>query len=860
MTKIRKLLFGLLVVLFLSTGVVGVGLTKAKAAEAKREAKLTLQLNVGTDISIKLGASLPEGSKDVTAKFTWQTETESYEKIITSADEDLYSVSGNDYLFVYRGISPEYMSKVVTVAVSYTLDNAEVSKTADISVKDYLNSICNGSAEDYALIPFAYNKLKLLAEDLLDYGASAQNYVGFDTENLVNNGTTSGNTFDETQENAYAHTGDFKWYVGAKFDSNIKPTFAFTSTRELSEDVSAQITCNGETMILPITYVDGAYRVTYDGFNLLDAKYAYTLVIKENGVETASCSYSLKTLAEKAVDTKLSALLKDTYVYASSAVDFAEAKKISITKLEYEGESINVRLGSTVNFDGEVKATYSNGNSENITVQNPVLEKVLPEDEIIIGKSCSVKVNSASDETVYVEIPVTVEKFLQGEEATIVGGSVKQEGEYVYADGAVTNVNSTTSAAGDFAKSAIAGKDAYVEFNVISYVDTTTDITLRCANSNLTQDEADATDGYYYMKPLVINTIADLTVNGTAVTISDDVVLAGTGKIKTSWGSLYNVYSSFTFKAVPLKAGNNVVKLAFKKSTTGEVNVWNESPSTMNIDWISVTSTVTEDEAFGEVTGIELDTVEYSNTTGVKVVALAITDNGKYFLDGSKYTFSTVYNGDETAIVTVTYTENPSYTDTKTVSISSVTRYEAENATLFGNSEKDSKKPTTKTKTALKVVDGAFVEEGSIKVVGAFDATTSAKNSNSGKKGAEAGLYFDVNVVGTYKLYIRLSNNNVQKDGSSVELDLSKMMKVEINGVQMDLTGMVVPGESTAKDTTKQYDVYYTVELGNITVNGESTIKLTYFAGGSEGNGVTTNLWDENPAPNIDWFELKRVD
>lgn len=104
-----------------------------------------------------------------------------------------------------------------------------------------------------------------------------------------------------------------------------------------------------------------------------------------------------------------------------------------------------------------------------------------------------------------------------------------------------------------------------------------------------------------------------------------------------------------------------------------------------------------------------------------------------------------------------------------------------------------------------------------------------------------------------------MSNNNVQSDGSSKEVDLSKLMKVEINGVEIDLSGKVVPGESSAKDGTKQYDVYYMIELGTITLSGKTRIKLTYFAGGSDGNGLATNIWNENPACNIDYFDFVRI-
>ncbi|HBK01726.1 MAG TPA: hypothetical protein DDY77_01670 [Clostridiales bacterium] len=484
-------------------------------------------------------------------------------------------------------VTPQYMNEEVTVTVAYTSGNEKLDVTGTISAKRYLDEIRSGSAEKYGELPFAYEDLKLLADDLLDYGASAQNYVDYNTDNLANGGKVGGNEFKATGSD-YKKTGGFTWYVGAEFDYSVKPVFVFKTPDNytLSEDVTAEISCNEKNATAEIVPENGTYRVTYDDFDLLDAEQPYTLTVKENGKETASVTYSLKTLAQTAKDEKLSALLKDTFVYATSAVAYSNDKKVKITKLEYKGESLKVRIDSTIEFDGKVTATYDNGKSEEITVQNPVLKKVLPEEEVTIGKKYTVKVEAASDSTVYTEIPVTVEKFLQAENATIAGGEKKTETEYVYKNNSYVAIGDVTFAGG-FVSAVQGGQDAYVEFEVNAATDTKVDITLRCANSNIRRD-----GDYYYMEPLKINTIADITVDGTPVTIGDDVVLAGTGNENRpkDFSPLYNIYSSFTFADVNLKAGKNTIRLTFKLSSIGEKNYWSESPSTMNIDWISVTS------------------------------------------------------------------------------------------------------------------------------------------------------------------------------------------------------------------------------------------------------------------------------
>ena len=114
---------------------------------------------------------------------------------------------------------------------------------------------------------------------------------------------------------------------------------------------------------------------------------------------------------------------------------------------------------------------------------------------------------------------------------------------------------------------------------------------IRVSNSNLFK-----IDNNYWMKPLQINTIADLYLNDQQIAIPNDVILGGCGPHK-DYEPLYNVYSDVTFKNLPLTVGRNRVKLKFKNSTIGELNHFDETPSTMNFDYVTFsTSGVPMDE------------------------------------------------------------------------------------------------------------------------------------------------------------------------------------------------------------------------------------------------------------------------
>lgn len=235
------------------------------------------------------------------------------------------------------------------------------------------------------------------------------------------------------------------------------------------------------------------------------------------------------------------------------------------------------------------------------------------------------------------DIPVTAK--YEGEDAKIVGGKQNEQSEFIVQDGAVVDTGEPVGFAGDFANAAKNGNEASITFDVVSYADGTADITMRCGNSYLMSgEEADS----YYMAALQINQIADLTVNGEPVTIGDDVRLAATPVVvgADAWVGLYNVYSEFTFENVPLKAGINLVKLSFRWNDEITPTKWDESPSTMNIDWLNVTMTGA-DAPSGDFTSVSLDEnfeVELGDNVASTVgVLLAEYGNGTYRLDPSEY-------------------------------------------------------------------------------------------------------------------------------------------------------------------------------------------------------------------------------
>lgn len=290
-----------------------------------------------------------------------------------------------------------------------------------------------------------------------------------------------------------------------------------------------------------------------------------------------------------------------------------------------------------------VKCTYESGNSvltDDYTVTND-------SETVLFGKEYLLKVTYNGDNRRKAEIPVIVRSHVEGENTTVVGGKTNAEASYVFENGKFIPTGEKVSFAGSFANAVKNGKEASITFSVESYTDCIADITLNCGNSYITKDDG----GYYWMQPLQINTILDMTVNGEPVTIGNNVVLKGCGPSEntSSYAPLYGVYYEFTFEDIQLIAGVNLVKLEFKNSTEGATTCWSESPSTMNIDWINIDTKGTVVDENATIVSIELSenyAINYGDSVSSVLssipVAAVMSDGTRRKIDGGSYTVEVV--------------------------------------------------------------------------------------------------------------------------------------------------------------------------------------------------------------------------
>ncbi len=289
-----------------------------------------------------------------------------------------------------------------------------------------------------------------------------------------------------------------------------------------------------------------------------------------------------------------------------------------------------VNAGDVIaNASMEVNAVYESGNRKPLTSDEYTVGGTVGAVEF--GKMYELTVSYNADTSKTAKTNVVVRQTVQGEDGEIVGGVTKTETEYKVIDGVITALDNTVTFAGNFAATVLKGEDASLTLTINSAAQTVGNITVRCSNSYNVYANGSNADGGYMMQPLQINTILDLTVNGKEVQVPATVILRGCGPYE-SYAPLYGIYYEFTFEDVQLDAGVNKVKFDFKRSTTGAVNCWGESPSTLNIDYVHFDTLGSEIPDEYTITGIEISegfVPEYGQRFDeVNIPVIAVLDNG----------------------------------------------------------------------------------------------------------------------------------------------------------------------------------------------------------------------------------------
>lgn len=415
MKTIKKLALTLLAVFTLACGVAGI--TTAKTQKAYADGVLNANLNIGKDIALKLSAKI-DGATSASATFTWKGNDENgAEKAENYVDTVVGENSGDGtFVFTYRGIGAQYLGKNVAVTVKYNTESETEAVYAQktLSVKDILTAYRNSSAIALGISPAAFEKIKTLSADILNYGAAAQTYTKVDTSALVNDGLTSSDYTTVNFDNLTGEVppaGDLKFVMGVRFDCNIQPMAKFTSDKQ---NLTAKI--NGKEAALE-ALGENQYKITYKDFNILSVNESYTFEVFENGVSIGSATCSLAALA-KNYEVEI---LRAAYTYGTAVSNYLEAQKTLVIEAESDyvvrkkadGTALNIETNSNgVTFvkdmDGNANATiaFSVGADEDCVATLKATMRMMPWEFPLLqyvgvevnGESVNPKYNLPADE------------------------------------------------------------------------------------------------------------------------------------------------------------------------------------------------------------------------------------------------------------------------------------------------------------------------------------------------------------------------------------------------------------------------------------------------------------------------------
>ncbi len=343
MKTIKKFALTLLAVFTLACGVAGI--MTAKTQKAYADGVLNANLNIGKDIALKLSAKI-DGATSASATFTWKgNEADGTEKAENYVDTVVGENSGDGtFVFTYRGIGAQYLGKNVAVTVKYNTESETEAVYAQktLSVKDILTAYRNSSAIALGISPAAFEKIKTLSADILNYGAAAQTYTKVDTSALVNKGLTESDYTTVDFKNLTGEVppaGDLGFVMGVRFDCNIQPMAKFTSDKQ---NLTAKI--NDKEAALE-ALGENQYKITYKDFNILSVNESYTFEVFSDKVSIGSATCSLAALAKN----YNVAILRAAYTYGSAVSNYLEAQKTLVIEAESDYALVHKPDGSNLN-------------------------------------------------------------------------------------------------------------------------------------------------------------------------------------------------------------------------------------------------------------------------------------------------------------------------------------------------------------------------------------------------------------------------------------------------------------------------------------------------------------------------------
>lgn len=241
-------------------------------------------VTLGEDVALNYYVTMPEAFEDAKMYFTLDGETYDIDG----------TVQAGRYVFSLN-LAPQYMATTIKAELKY--NDGTMASLAEYSIKTYAQNKLNAADSS--------DELKQLLTDMLYYGVAAQNYTGYNTENLATDGvenlgtpstakpdTTNFNLATNEEISSYG-----AWFKGAGvwFD-NVNKLYVKINTLEgvTLENVTLTVQIgDGEAQNMAVT---GATVYT-DGILATEFATTYTFALYYDGVLMQTLTYSINAYA-----------------------------------------------------------------------------------------------------------------------------------------------------------------------------------------------------------------------------------------------------------------------------------------------------------------------------------------------------------------------------------------------------------------------------------------------------------------------------------------------------------------------------------------------------------------------------------
>lgn len=182
---------------------------KNKTAPEEKPSPVINTVSLSLESSITMNFKVLKSSLSSFDEFYMTFECGGKEEKVTD-----YKETDKYYVFSYKGINPQLMNDNVTAVLHAKNKSGEYTSPKKImSVKEYAYTMLDRYSDD------EHAKLRTLLVDLLNYGAAAQIYAGYQTDNLVNSALT-----DVQKDWASKDTTEFKNIRNLNYKTISNPT------------------------------------------------------------------------------------------------------------------------------------------------------------------------------------------------------------------------------------------------------------------------------------------------------------------------------------------------------------------------------------------------------------------------------------------------------------------------------------------------------------------------------------------------------------------------------------------------------------------------------------------------------------